>query len=163
LTVTGKSLGLGVLCLLMTLPVVNTVSVLGVAAQQWFSGKEIPTNLAHPVLKSLTDNSHSPWAWIMAGIAVLIAPIQEEIVFRGFLQTSILRLTGRPWLSVLIASAVFGAAHLGGEVPWYAVVSVFVLGLAMGLAFEKTRSLGTSIAMHIGFNAVNVAIALVWG
>ncbi len=164
LIVTGKSLGLGVLCLLITLPVVNTVSILGVAAQQWFSGKEIPTNLAHPVLKSLSDNPHSPWVWIVAGIAVLIAPIQEEIVFRGFLQTSILRLTGRPWVSILIAGAVFGAVHLlGGRVPWYAVVSVFVLGLAMGLAFEKTRSLGTSIAMHVGFNAVNVAIAILGG
>jgi len=163
LTVTLKSLGLGVLCLLMTLPVVNAVSVLGVAAHTLISHQDIPTNLAHPVLKALSTHQNNVWAWITAGIAVVVAPIQEEVVFRGFLQTSILRLTGRPWASILIASAVFGAAHLGGEVPWYAVLSVFVLGLGIGLAFEKTKSLGTSIAMHVGFNAVNVAIALMWG
>jgi membrane protease YdiL (CAAX protease family) len=91
-----------------------------------------------------------------------MAPIREEILFRGFLQTALVRLLKRPWWSILLASATFAALHIGKDVPWYSVAAVFVLGLAMGLAFEKTKSLGTSIAMHIGFNAVNVAVA-VWG
>jgi membrane protease YdiL (CAAX protease family) len=159
LTVTAKSLGLGVLCLLMVLPVVNAVSVLAVMVHQAITGTEIPTRLAHPVLQSLHAHGTDPWAWVVAGVAVVAAPIQEEILFRGFLQTAVLRLTGRPWWSILIASAIFAAIH---PMEWYAKVSVFVLGLGMGLAFERTKSLGTSIAMHVGFNALNVAIAI-WG
>jgi membrane protease YdiL (CAAX protease family) len=162
LTVTGKSVWLGVLWLLMALPVVNTVGELAVMAQQLATGKDITTHLAHPVLKQLDSSPHDPWTWIIAGIAILLAPIQEEILFRGFLQTALVRLLGRPWWSILIASAVFASLHISKDVPWYAVAAVFVLGLAMGLAFERTKSLGTSIVMHIGFNALNVAIAI-WG
>jgi membrane protease YdiL (CAAX protease family) len=156
LVVTGKSLGVGALCLLLVLPLVNSVSVLAVVVQQMVTGKEIPTHLAHPVLQSLHEHGSDPWAWIVAGIAVVLAPIQEEILFRGFLQSAVLRLTGRPWWSILIASAIFAAIH---PMEWYAKASVFVLGLGMGLAFERTKSLGTSMVMHVGFNALNVVIA----
>jgi membrane protease YdiL (CAAX protease family) len=35
-----------------------------------------------------------------------------------------------------------------------------MLGLAMGIAFERTKRLGVPIIMHICFNGLNVALAL---
>jgi membrane protease YdiL (CAAX protease family) len=158
-TATWKSVGVGVLCLLMAMPVVNSVGALMVMIQERVSG-ETPSRLAHPVLELVHSNGKDPWAWVVVGMAVLVAPVQEEILFRGFLQSALLRLTGRPWWSIVIASVIFGAMHLGTQVPWYAVVPITVLGLGLGLAFERTRSLGTSIAMHVGFNAFNTAVAV---
>lgn len=120
--------------------------------------------LAHPLLTLMTENAGSPWTWLLIAGAVIGAPIVEEVVYRGFLQSGLLRLTGHAWVSAIIAAVVFGVVHtLGGEdsgVPWYAAVQVGVLGLCCGAAFERTKRIGVPIAMHAAFNAVNIAVAM---
>ena len=155
-----KSFAMGLGWLLVALPMVYSAGSIAVLIQEACTGREITDRLAHPTLKLLAENHGNVWAWATGLVAIVLAPIQEELVFRGFLQTALLRLLGRPWLSILVASLVFAAAHIGADMPWYGIAPVFVLGLAMGFAFERTRMLGTSVAMHVGFNALNVAMAL---
>jgi membrane protease YdiL (CAAX protease family) len=160
LDLTGRSVAWGIVSLILALPLVYSAGMICVMIQQAATGKEISSHLAHPILQSLNENPHSPWAWVVGFISIVMAPLQEEIVFRGFLQTGFLTLLKRPWLAILMSSCVFGLAHLGAGMPWYGIVPVFVLGLAMGLAFEKTRSLGTAITMHVLFNGGNVVLAM---
>jgi membrane protease YdiL (CAAX protease family) len=56
---------------------------------------------------------------------------------------------------------VFAVAHRTAGVPWYAIVTLFVLSVCLGAAFERWRSIGVPIAMHMAFNAGNVVLAMV--
>lgn len=92
------------------------------------------------------------------------APLVEELIYRVFLQSSIARATGLPWIGILVAAVVFAVAHAVGpaeqRIPWYAAVPIGVLGLACGLAYERTKRLLVPITMHAAFNAMNIAMAM---
>jgi membrane protease YdiL (CAAX protease family) len=65
------------------------------------------------------------------------------------------RGAGRAWAAIACTSAAWTLTH-AGPVPASALPSLFVLGLGLGLAYERTRRLGVPIAMHMLFNAINV-------
>ena len=76
--------------------------------------------------------------------ATILAPVLEEIIFRGFLQTSITRLAG-PLSGILIAAAVFAAMHF----DFYAFPVLFALGAGFGWLYQLTGSLRVNIILHI--------------
>lgn len=79
--------------------------------------------------------------------AVIIAPITEEIFFRGLIYTRLKR--GMPTaIAVILESAIFGLLH--GAAIWIAYA--FLLGVIMTLIFEKFKSILVSIAFHAAFN-----------
>lgn len=122
-----------------------------------------PERLAHATLATLANNPRDPWTMVLGAIAVFVAPLQEEIIYRGLLQTGLKRLLfGSPWPAVLVASGLFALAHRLGEhpMPWNAVATVGVLGVGMGFLYERTRSLLAPVVVHCLFNAANVALAL---
>jgi membrane protease YdiL (CAAX protease family) len=83
---------------------------------------------------------------------VVVAPLSEEIFFRGFLfkglQASRLGSRG----AVIIAAASWALLHL--QYDFYGVISIFAGGILMGLAKCKTKSLLAPIAMHSVMNIV---------
>lgn len=85
---------------------------------------------------------------MLLGVGVL-APIAEELFFRGLIYDWLRQKVGVE-LGIAISSLLFGLAHYDS----LAVVgSSFVMGIAMALAYEKTRSLWIAIFMHISTNA----------
>ena len=96
----------------------------------------------------------NPTTW-SAGVAallafVLVAPVTEELLFRGWLMRDLEQHHGRTW-ALVWSSIVFGLAHLGHPASvLYATLGGFVLG-AVAL---RTRSTLGSIALHAGVNAV---------
>lgn len=114
----------------------------------------------HEVLERLT-NDPSTSVIITAVIgAVVIAPLLEEPVFRGVLQTCLIRLFGgHRWPAMIIASALFSATH-ASIAPWQDLIPLFVLGLVFGYLYERTGSLLTPILAHAGFNAINITFVL---
>ena len=112
-------------------------------------------------------------------VAVVIAPVLEEMMFRGLIQTvirSILEsrnstlpsfcssrpvpaqsgIRNRAWLSILISSGLFSMVH--GNVPHWP--ALFVLGVCLGYAYEKSGSLFRPIFIHAFFNAVSIMFVL---
>jgi membrane protease YdiL (CAAX protease family) len=88
----------------------------------------------------------------------------EEFLFRGALQTRLRRLWSPGW-ALVIQALVFGAWHLGlgyantghaGLLPALAssIVNQAVVGLALGVIFERTRNLIASSAVHISVNSL---------
>jgi membrane protease YdiL (CAAX protease family) len=86
---------------------------------------------------------------------LLVAPVAEEIFFRGVAYNAWERERG-PWVAVLGSAALFAAIH--GSL--FAFVPIFALGVTLALLYRQTRSLAATIAMHAGFNTISVAIAL---
>jgi hypothetical protein len=163
LTMGRRSVGAGFIGFVCAWPLVMTVSAVAVWSHTVATGAK-PDPIAHETLQTLADHPESVWAWLLTALAVLAAPVQEEIVYRGFAQSAVLAATQRPWLAVLATSTIFTAAHVVGDkpVPWYAGVAIFALSVCMGVAFERSRSLLVPIIMHVLFNAANVAM-VAWG
>lgn len=92
---------------------------------------------------------------LMAVAAVLVAPVAEEVVFRGYLYPASKRFCG-PVGAVLFSSLIFAAAH--GNVV--ALVPLFVLAVLLCAVFEFTGSLWACIAVHFLFNGATVAMQL---
>lgn len=104
------------------------------------------------------NSVHSVLPLILAFISlVVVPPLAEEIVTRGFLYTGL-----RKWLpkvaSALVVSTVFGAAHLaeGGSVGplWIGAIDTFILSLVLVFLREKTGNLWAGITLHALKNGV---------
>jgi membrane protease YdiL (CAAX protease family) len=120
------------------------------------------TALQTPHIKSPFDRfMRSPgWVVLFGVFAVLLGPIFEEIVFRGFIQPLLSRDLG-PIAGILITAVAFGLLH-GPEYSgaWQFVVLVTAAGACFGWVRAWTRSLIPAIVMHAGFNAVFFIAAL---
>jgi len=92
---------------------------------------------------------------LMAVAAVLVAPLAEEVVFRGYLYPAAKRFCG-PYGAMVFSSLVFAAAH--GNVV--ALVPLFVLAMLLCLIYELTGSIWANISVHLLFNAATVALQL---
>jgi membrane protease YdiL (CAAX protease family) len=92
---------------------------------------------------------------LMAVAAVLVAPVAEEIVFRGYLYPAAKRFCG-PVGGIIFSSLVFAAAH--GNVV--ALLPLFILAVLLCLIYEFTGSIWANISVHLLFNAATVAVQL---
>ena len=89
---------------------------------------------------------------------VIIAPIAEEIVFRGYLYKAF-RDRFKPWYATIMSAALFSAIHLEP----LAAVPLFVIGVALAYVYEMTDNLMAPIALHMLNNAVAfLAVAVIF-
>lgn len=158
-----KDIPIGAAAMVVTFPLILTVSVMSSAVYAMVTG-EPPSPIAHQTLSQILQERSNPWVLGIVGAAVIGAPIYEEIAFRFFLQSAFLRAIGNRWIAIIATSVLFAAVHsIGGDsaaVPWHALPSLFALGIAMGVAYERTGRPLVPIVMHMLFNALNVVMAL---
>ncbi len=92
-------------------------------------------------------------AWLTA---VLMAPVLEEIVFRGLMYTRLKK--GLPAIAAaIVTSLAFGIAH--GTIIWF--IYTFIFSLVLIWVFEKFQSLGACIVLHMAYNLSGMALSLV--
>jgi len=123
----------------------------------------------HQELELITQYSQLPLRIVIAVVAAVIAPVLEELLFRGLVQTMIgsyldtrrestieNRESRKAWVAIFISSALFAIVHANaGHWP-----ALFVLGVCLGYAYEKSGSLFRPIFIHSIFNATSLMAAL---
>ncbi|MGH2785007.1 MAG: lysostaphin resistance A-like protein [Actinomycetota bacterium] len=110
--------------------------------------------------QQLPDIQHGTELFL-AGIAVVIvAPIAEELFFRGFIYQAFRRWR-RPWpgptQAVFFSGIVFAIAHVSPVI----MPSIFVLGIILAYLFEKRASVVATIAAHVAYNLIGFIIIVV--
>ncbi len=131
-----RSAGVGALFgvggLILTLP----------AAAVWIA---IVGEDANSAVGAVFGDVRGTWAWaaVVFAIVVVIAPVCEEIVYRGLLWGAVERRWGR-WAALIVTTVVFAIAHL----EWERAPLLLVVALPIGLARLYTDSLVASIAAH---------------
>jgi len=91
-------------------------------------------------------------------LAVAVAPVVEEVVFRGCLYPALRGVHG--WGPAALVSAItFGVVHAVPAV----IVPMTLFGLALAWLAERTGSLLPPLAAHAAFNALTVATLLAYG
>lgn len=117
-------------------------------------GIDMPT---HTVIGLLQGPDVSAWIVLTLLVGTVgVAPIAEEMFFRGILQSMLGTRLGRRWTAILLTSVAFALMH--GE--WHARPALLVLGIGFGVAYERTGSLATPIVMHALFNARTLVFVL---
>ncbi len=81
------------------------------------------------------------------------AAVIEEIVFRGILLQFVLKFC-HPIFATLVVAALFMAAHIPDGRDSISLVSVFLSGMAMTVAYFLTRSLWLPIGLHFGWDVI---------
>ena len=81
-----------------------------------------------------------------------LAPLLEEVFFRGAIQGVLMRFFGRPWPAIIVAALVFGIIH------WNPVQVVYatLFGLVLGWIYYRTGSLLSVIVGHVLNNSLAV-------
>ncbi|MDE3164802.1 MAG: CPBP family intramembrane metalloprotease [Acidobacteriota bacterium] len=97
---------------------------------------------------------------LVAGFAVLLAPVCEELAFRGFLQPLLARSFG-PVVGVLGAAVPFGLLHFSeyGN-SWRHALLIAGAGAAFGWMRQATGSTRASALMHAAYNGLFFAAFL---
>ncbi|HVL57253.1 MAG TPA: JDVT-CTERM system glutamic-type intramembrane protease [Burkholderiaceae bacterium] len=98
-------------------------------------------------------------------LQLLLAPVWEEVLFRGLLQGRLgrWRAGAARWKGITLANAltgaVFAAAHLLAHPPALAP-GFFAVSLLLGIARERSGGLALPIALHAAFNLLGwIALA----
>jgi membrane protease YdiL (CAAX protease family) len=97
----------------------------------------------------------SPGARLFAvGVVGLVAPVVEELFFRGYIQTRLVRRWGR-WAGICVTSLLFGLSHLD---PLQSTCAV-TIALFLGWIVERTGSVWPTILLHCLNNTLSVVTA----
>ena len=91
-------------------------------------------------------------AIVAALLIVVVAPICEEIFFRGFFFAG-MRSRLSFWPAGLVSAALFGSVHLA-DANLVAGLQLAILGLVLASVYERTDSLWSNIAVHAFNNAI---------
>jgi membrane protease YdiL (CAAX protease family) len=141
-------IGAGLLAFLVIQPFLQLAAVLEMRAADRVWIPDIPVQ---QTLQMMLE-TRSVWVMRLAVIVTLVvAPIAEELLFRGFLQPALGRWMGR-WSAILLSAAFFAAAHM----DLYAMATLLILGLALAYVYDRTRSIAAPIALHMAFNGITL-------
>jgi len=98
-----------------------------------------------------------PWRVVMVLQAVILAPLVEEVFFRGLLQSLFRKHLRSPWVAILLTSLCFALIHWP---YWKSMPSLGVLAIALGYNYERCGRIWPVVLTHALFNAVNITVAL---
>lgn len=154
----GKDFFMAIVNLLTAWPLIMAAVTVTIHLARLFSGREYQMQ-QHQQLKLISEYPQLPVRIMIVFLAVVIAPLLEEMLFRGFVQTtlrSFINIRNSAWAAIAISSVFFASMHADpGHWP-----ALFVLGVCLGYSYEKSGSLLRPIFIHAFFNASSVAIAL---
>lgn len=87
--------------------------------------------------------------------AGLVAPVVEELIYRGLIYGFARTLIGH-WPAALLSSAIFSLVHVDAV----ASLPLFILALGLATAYDRSRTLWVPMLMHMLFNAWQLAVML---
>ncbi len=127
--------------------------VLSVAVQ--LLGKVLPSPPVLPIDRFFQDRTT---AWMMMVFGVSMAPLMEELFYRGFLYPALARRVGM-LLSTVVTALAFALMHssqLGNA--WAPLLILFLVGLVLTVVRIITKSVVPSFLIHVGYNATIFAL-----
>ena len=137
------------------LPAAGGVALVG-ASTLWALGLErfAPAAFAEMMAEQAgqMDLLEAPWPLLLLA-AIVVAPLAEEIYFRGFLFGGM-----RRDLSFALASGLSAAIFSGIHLMAWSTVPLFLVGLGAAVAYERYRTLWAPLAMHAAFNGTALVV-----
>ncbi len=115
-----------------------------------------PAQGTHPVVPILTSSKDNEIVWLIGVLAVIAAPVVEEVMFRGALYSWLRERLG-PFASMFACSAAFAAIHPQGVVG---LVPLGCIGFVLAFLREWRGTILPCIIAHACFNAGTLAMVI---
>jgi hypothetical protein len=151
----GKDIAIGFAAWCISMPIVAFASQLLDLVISLLVQTEGPDQVAVRYFKSTFG---SPGQMTIALFTILImAPVLEEFLFRGCLQTFVKKRLG-PKAAILISSVIFALFHFSpsqGISNFSLLPALFIFAGFLGFTYERQGSLLASITLHATFNATS--------
>jgi membrane protease YdiL (CAAX protease family) len=153
------------IAILAALVILPTVYASGILLELFYRAIRYEHPTEHEMLGAMAQASVIWRAMLVVG-ACVIAPVYEEMLFRGHIQTIAARMLHRwgfgadgsgaaRWIAVATASVVFAAVH-----PLWMAPMILVLSVGLGYVYERTANLWASILVHAIFNTISTVVFL---
>lgn len=85
------------------------------------------------------------------GIFTLVA-ISEEVLFRGYVLRNLM-VSFNPYIALIVSSSLFAILHgFNPNIDSFALFSLFLCGLSLGISYIYTKNLWFPIALHLSWN-----------
>jgi hypothetical protein len=172
---------IGMAGIILIMPLITWVGMLTIKLWELL-GLEHDTK--HEMLRILERTDDRGLARLLIFTAAVIAPLYEEVLFRGHLQTLLAQVFARmkperdvvmeayaapnaavmrpqspspavKWLAILCTSLAFAVVH-----PWWTTPPIFFLSVCLGYAYERWNNLWVPIVMHALFNTSSTVMFL---
>lgn len=142
----------GAICYLAIMPFVMVASLIYMKILE-----RCGVDIGHqPVIEMLVDPIYPTWIqFTIVILAVLSAPIIEELIFRGIMLPIALKRMS-PLLAIFFVSILFAAVHT--HIP--ALVPILVLALGLSVGYIITGSIIVPMVAHGIFNTVSISVLL---
>jgi membrane protease YdiL (CAAX protease family) len=116
------------------------------------------SSVAYNLLMSVLFGQHADFGFSQSAqdlplfllFAVLVGPLGEEVLFRGYLGV----LIQRPWVFALVSAAAWSALHI----DLYNALPLFWSGLLLAWLRLRTRSFYPTYALHVSINLLALAL-----
>lgn len=124
----------------------------------WLLGNNIVTSFQSDIFR--TASEAGPLALLCLWFAVIVVtPVGEEVLFRGFLYRGWLRAPNDAWAVIFITAALWALIHL--QYDWYVTGQIFAFGLMLGWMRWATGSTILTILLHAMINLEGMLETLV--
>lgn len=148
--------GVALLAAWLVTPVCTLQLLAGRTLWRWFRPSAAPP--VHLALEALERSEWGVWgAAQLVFSALVVAPLVEELLFRGLLLPVLARWSGRVWLAVAISGILFGLIHVRQPQD---VVPLCTFGLTLGIVRVRFGSIAVCILAHALFNARTMGFVL---
>ncbi len=134
-----------------------TILALGTLIPSTWLSEQIPYEMPQDIEAMLADMMHNRWGYLAIGI---LAPLAEELVFRGAVLRTLLKFTTHhspltAFAAILVSAVIFGAVH--GNVQQF--VHALLIGLILGWMYYRTDSIMPGVLFHWINNSAAYVIA----
>lgn len=150
----GVGFGIGIACFVGGYLIVFVIAAIASSV-----GVELP--VVQEIFRTLAQRPDG--ATLLVLTSVVLAPVAEEVVFRGVLFQG-LRARSGFWVAALVSAGLFTLAHLGEGGGWLASAVIASRILPLGVVFaalvERRGTLLVSIVAHATYNAINVVVLI---
>jgi len=144
----GKDLTLGASGYLAFLPILLGIMLVLKFVLDLFQYEPEP----HELITILLKGDLAPWmVAVSLVLACVVAPVMEEIFFRGFCYPAFRSRFGILW-AMILSSVFFALLHQNVA----AFVPIFFLGMLLAFFYEKRRTLTSSIVIHVIHNSLTL-------
>ncbi len=140
-------LGLQIVVVLVTAPLLRVL---------------FPEGPPQQAVASITEGTTTVLEGIVIVLMVaVVAPVVEEILFRGMLLSRLVRSMRTGW-AVVVQALLFAGIHVLDPSAVAALPGLFIIGVVLGYAAIRSRNLSLPILIHAGVN-LTAAVLLIFG
>ena len=116
-------------------------------ALSWLTGRSLVTQFQLDIYSSASAAGGILWLWLAI---VVLTPLGEELIFRGFLFRGWLRKPRDGWPVIIATALLWAVIHL--QYDWYVIGQIFVFGLMLGWLRWATGSTILTMLLHALIN-----------